>query len=119
METKINKHVAPPRYDEAFKEGAVHMVTEQQKTIREVASDLGICIDTLRHWWKSYALHWKFLGAVITLGNLESPASDNKPIRFCCAEWYYFMKNIRHWGWTVSFIFCAQNSVAREPVYTV
>lgn len=29
------------------------MVTEQQKPIREVASDLGICIDTLRHWLKS------------------------------------------------------------------
>ena len=29
MSTKERKHPAPPRYDEAFKAGAVRMVTEQ------------------------------------------------------------------------------------------
>jgi transposase len=44
---------APPRYDEAFKAGAVKMVVEQQRPSREVAADLGICIDTLRNWLKA------------------------------------------------------------------
>ena len=47
MSTKERKHPAPPRYDEAFKAGAVRMVTEQGRPSREVAAELGICIDTL------------------------------------------------------------------------
>ena len=50
MSTKERKHPAPPRYDEAFKAGAVRMVTEQGRPSREVAAELGICIDTLRSW---------------------------------------------------------------------
>ena len=42
------KRGAPPRYDEAFREGAVKMVSEQGRPSREVATELGICIDTLR-----------------------------------------------------------------------
>lgn len=42
----------PPRYDEAFKAGAVKMVTEQGRPVKEVASELGICIDTLKSWLK-------------------------------------------------------------------
>ena len=53
MTTKKRKHAAPPRYDEAFKTGAIHMVTEQGRPSREVAKELGICIDTLRSWLKS------------------------------------------------------------------
>ena len=53
MSTKERKHPAPPRYDEAFKAGAVRMVTEQGRPSREVAAELGICIDTLRSWLKS------------------------------------------------------------------
>ena len=53
MSTKERKHPAPPRYDEAFKAGAVRMVTEQGRPSREVASELGICIDTLRSWLKA------------------------------------------------------------------
>ena len=48
MGTKKQKHTAPPRYDEAFKAGAVRMVTEQGRPSREVAAKLGVCIDTLR-----------------------------------------------------------------------
>ena len=42
----------PPRYDQAFKDGAVKMVTEQGRPSKEVAAELGICIDTLRSWLK-------------------------------------------------------------------
>ena len=50
--TRKPKRGAPPRYDEDFKAGAVKMVVEQQRPCREVAADLGICIDTLRNWLK-------------------------------------------------------------------
>lgn len=53
METKKKKGTPPPRYDEAFKAGAVRMVTEQGRQPMEMAKDLGICIDTLRSWMKS------------------------------------------------------------------
>ena len=56
MSTKEQKHTTPPRYDEAFKAGAVRMVTEQGRPSREVAAELGICIDTLRSWLKSAGL---------------------------------------------------------------
>lgn len=53
METKKKKGVAPPRYDDAFKAGAVQMVTVQGRQPTEVARELGICIDTLRSWLKA------------------------------------------------------------------
>ena len=53
MEQKKAKKGAPPRYDEAFKAGAVRLVTEQRRQPTEVAKELGICIDTLRSWLKA------------------------------------------------------------------
>ena len=53
MEKKIKRGKPPRRYDEAFKAGAVRLVTEQGRPSREVASELGICIDTLRSWLKA------------------------------------------------------------------
>ena len=53
MGTKERKHTAPPRYDEAFKTGAIRMVTEQGRASHEVAAELGVCIDTLRSWLKA------------------------------------------------------------------
>ena len=50
---KGKKGTAPPRYDEAFKTGAVRLVTEQGRQPTEVAKELGICIDTLRSWLKA------------------------------------------------------------------
>ena len=50
---KGKKGTAPPRYDEAFKAGAVRLVTEQGRQPAEVAKELGICIDTLRNWLKA------------------------------------------------------------------
>ena len=49
----IKKGTPPPRYDEAFKAGAVKTVTEQARPIKDVAADLGICIDILRSWLKA------------------------------------------------------------------
>lgn len=54
MEQQKKKTGAPPpRYDDAFKAGAVKMVTEQGREPKEVARDLGICMDTLRSWLKA------------------------------------------------------------------
>ena len=50
---KTKKRTAPPRYDDAFKAGAVRLVTEQGRQPVEVAKELGICIDTLRSWLKA------------------------------------------------------------------
>ncbi len=51
MEQKKGKKGTPPRrYDEAFKTGAVRLVTEQGRQPTEVAKELGICIDTLSNW---------------------------------------------------------------------
>jgi len=50
---KIKKGTPPPRYDDAFKVGAVRLVTEQGRQPTEVAKELGICIDTLRNWLKA------------------------------------------------------------------
>jgi transposase len=52
MGTGTRKGKAPPRYDEAFKAGAIRLVTEQGRPTREVAEELGICIDTLKSWLK-------------------------------------------------------------------
>ena len=48
----IKKGTMPPRYDEAFKNGAIKMVTEQGRPSKEVAAELGICVETLKSWLK-------------------------------------------------------------------
>ena len=48
----IKKGTIPPRYDDAFETGAIKMVTEQGRPSREVATELGICIDNLKSWLK-------------------------------------------------------------------
>ena len=53
MARKSQKGIAPPRYDEAFRAGAIRLVTEERRPAKEVAQELGICIDTLRNWLKS------------------------------------------------------------------
>ncbi|MFT9078288.1 transposase [Ethanoligenens sp.] len=50
MAQKTNTHIAPPCYDETFKQDAIRMVTDQKRPIKEVASDLEICTDTLKKW---------------------------------------------------------------------
>jgi transposase len=56
------KRQAPPRYDSAFKEGAIKLVTEGGRPARDVASELGISIDTLRNWLKAAGLSPKTVG---------------------------------------------------------
>ena len=41
------------RYDEEFKAHAVRMVVEQNRSITEVASDLGVSQPTIRRWVRS------------------------------------------------------------------
>ena len=48
----IKKGTMPPRYDEAFKSGAIKMVTEQGRPSKDVAAELGICVETLKSWLK-------------------------------------------------------------------
>ena len=72
-----NKRGAPPRYDEAFREGAVKLVSEQGRASREVAAELGICIDTLRSWLKA---------AGITPGTADRQNRDTKRLRELEAE---------------------------------
>ena len=48
----IKKGAMPPRYDDAFKSGAIKMVTEQGRPSKEVAAELGICVETLKTWLK-------------------------------------------------------------------
>ncbi len=50
---KVKKGTPPPRYDDAFKAGAVRLVTEQGRQPTDVAKELGICIDTMRSWLKA------------------------------------------------------------------
>ena len=70
MENKRKKRIAPPRYDEAFKAGAIRMVTEQGRPSTEVAKELGICIDTLRSWLKA---------AGVQAGQADGPEPGQPP----------------------------------------
>lgn len=73
----MKKGAPPPRYDEAFKAGAVRMVTEQRQESKEVARDLGICIDTL-------CSHLK--GAGMQMDQVNSHNRDQQRIRELEAE---------------------------------
>ena len=74
---KSKKGTPPPRYDEAFKADAVRMVTEQGREPKEVARDLGICIDTLRNWLN---------GAEMQLGQVSRYNQEQQRIRKLEAE---------------------------------
>ena len=73
MESKMKKKgTPPPRYDEAFKAGAVQMVTEQRREPKEVTRDFGICIDILRSRLK---------GAGMQVGQVSRHNRDQQRIR--------------------------------------
>ena len=74
---KMKKRTAPPRYDDAFKAGAVRLVTEQGRQPVEVAKELGICIDTLRSWLKASG---------IQMGQVSRQNREQKRIRELEAE---------------------------------
>ena len=48
----IKKGTISPRYDEAFKKGAIKVVAEQGCPSKEVAAEFGICIYSLKSWLK-------------------------------------------------------------------
>ena len=48
---KINGRI---RYDNAFKQGAIQMITEQHIPIKEVSRELGVSTDSLRTWLRNY-----------------------------------------------------------------
>ena len=50
---KERKHEAPPRCDAALKEVAVRLVTQEGRPMREVAQELGVCVDTIRNWFRA------------------------------------------------------------------
>ena len=77
MENNRKKGTPPPRYDDAFKAGAVRMVTEQGRPSAEVAKELGICIDTLRSWLKT---------AGVQPGQADRQNRDNRKMRDLEAE---------------------------------
>ena len=66
-----------PRYDDAFKAGAVRLVTEQGRQPVEVAKELGICIDTLRSWLKA---------SDVQMGQVSRQNREQKRIRELEAE---------------------------------
>ena len=53
MKSKTTKRGAPPRYDDAFKDGAVKLVTEVGRSTASVAKELGVSVDSLRTWLKA------------------------------------------------------------------
>ena len=50
-QTKSNGRI---RYDNAFKQGVIQMITEQHIPIKEVSKELGVSTDSLRIWLKNY-----------------------------------------------------------------
>jgi len=72
MKSKAAKKGAPPRYDDAFKEGAVKLVTEQGRRTSDVANELGVSADSLRTWLKA---------AGVTPAQADRSNKDAKRIR--------------------------------------
>ena len=52
---KERKHETPPRYDAAFKEGAIRLVTEEGRPMREVAENFFRCLKCELVYLTSYA----------------------------------------------------------------
>ena len=50
---KERKQKTPPRCDAALKEVAVRLVTQEGRPMREVAQELGVCVDTIRSWLRA------------------------------------------------------------------
>ena len=56
---KERKHEALPRYDAAFREGAIRLVAEDGRPMWEVAEELGVCTDTIWNWLKASGIQPK------------------------------------------------------------
>lgn len=55
------------RYDDDFKQGALKMIVEQKVPMKQVSEELGVSIDSLRHWLKKSGLN----PAAENRGNLQ------------------------------------------------
>ena len=51
QKSKVNSRI---RYDNAFKQGAIQMITERHIPIKEVSNELGVSKDSLRTWLKNF-----------------------------------------------------------------
>ena len=107
MESKLKKKgTPPPRYDEAFKAGAVRMVTEQRREPKEVARDLGICIDILRSRLK---------GAGMQVGQVSRHNRDQQCIRKLEAELRSLRKRLCEKDEVIDIL----KKIRRHPVQTI
>ena len=68
----IKKGTPPPRYDAAFKEGALKLITEGGRTLKQVSDELGVTTETLRNWLKA---------AGVSVGDVGRSNKDAKRIR--------------------------------------
>lgn len=107
MESKLKKKgTPPPRYDEAFKAGAVRMVTEQRREPKEVARDLGICIDILRSWLKASGME---------MGQVSRHNRDKQRIRELEAELRSMLKQLCEKDEVIDIL----KKIRRHPVQTI
>lgn len=107
MESKLKKKGTPsPRYDEAFKAGAVRMVTEQRREPKKVARDLGICIDILRSRLK---------GAGMQVGQVSRHNRDQQCIRKLEAELRSLRKQLGEKDEVIDIL----KKIRRHPVQTI
>lgn len=73
---RIKKGSAPPRYEESFKLGAVKLVVEGGRSPKEVATELGVHVDTVKNWLKSSGFSTQ----------IHKEKADNKKLRELEAE---------------------------------
>ena len=104
--SRRKKGTPPPRYDEAFKAGAVRMVTEQRREPKEVARDLGICIDILRSRLK---------GAGMQVGQVSRHNRDQQCIRKLEAELRSLRKRLCEKDEVIDIL----KKIRRHPVQTI
>lgn len=70
---------ATKRYDREFKLGAVKLVVEEGKSVRQVAEDLGISGKSLYSWIKEYEADK--VSAFPGSGNPKAQEDENKRLR--------------------------------------
>jgi transposase len=86
MLEKRRKGIAPPRYDEAFKAGAMRLITEQKRPVKDVAKELGVCIDTLKSWLRQAGHDAKPIPAAWSSSRVRELEAENKALKKTVAE---------------------------------
>ena len=86
MEEKKRKRQPPPRYDDVFRAGAIRLVTEHKRPLKEVAQELGICIDTLKAWLKRAGHGANPTPTPGTPSRVRELEAENKALRKALAE---------------------------------